>query len=215
MPSNAHRQFTQLMGYVDQLIGIHGKLQQGQGRRHEQDAIHRAGVVMVVAAWEGYVEQVLLESFGAMERDAGVVVGVPGAAAVPTWARHTFGIRRTELINSLKQFNTPNAQNVQRLMREWMQFDPFPAWSWHVRARQWDTGEMQKRANQWLNIRHGIAHGSGLPQDIPWIQGANNRPRLTLLLLRECKRFFERLVQQTDDAFLAFLQAHHGLAAPW
>ena len=43
MPSNAHKQFTELMGYVDQLIGIHGKLQQGKGRRHEQDAIHRAG----------------------------------------------------------------------------------------------------------------------------------------------------------------------------
>ena len=215
MPSNAHKQFTELMGYVDQLIGIHGKLQQGKGRRHEQDAIHRAGVVMVVAAWEGYVEQVLLESFAAMEMDAGLVVGVPGAAAVPTWARHTFGLRRTELVNALKQFNTPNAENVQRLMREWMQFDPFPGWSWHVKQRQWDSAEMRRRANHWLQIRHGIAHGSGLPKDIPWIQDPKNRSRLTLLLLKECKRFFERLVLQTDDAFLAFLKTHHGLAAPW
>ena len=136
MPSNAHKQFSELMGYVDQLIGIHGKLQQGKGRRHEQDAIHRAGVVMVVAAWEGYVEQVLLESFAAMEKDAGLVVGVAGAAVIPTWARHTFGLRRTELVNALKQFNTPNAENVQRLMREWMQFDPFPGWSWHVKLRR-------------------------------------------------------------------------------
>jgi hypothetical protein len=170
---------------------------------------------MVVAAWEGYVEQLLLEAFAAMERDAGLVVGVAGAVVIPTWARHTFGLRRSELVNALKQFNTPNAQNVQRLMRDWMQFDPFPAWSWHVKARKWDTAEMQKRTNQWLNIRHGIAHGSGLPKDIKWIQDAQDRPRLTLKLLKECKRFFERLVQQTDDSFRAFLQGIHGIAAPW
>lgn len=203
------------MGFIDQLIEIHRKLQQGQGRRREQDAIHRAGVVMVVAAWEGYVEKVLLEALTAIERDAGIVAGAPVPAGLPAWTRHTFGIRRTELVNALKQFNTPNAQNVQRLMREWMQFDPFPAWSWHVKARQWDTAEMQKRANQWLNIRHGIAHGSGLPTDIQWMQDAQHRPRLTLTLLKECKRFFERLVQQTDDSFRVFLQVTHGVAAPW
>jgi hypothetical protein len=95
MPSNAHKNFTALMSYVDQLVGIHAKLQQGKGRRHEQDAIHRAGVVMVVAAWEGYVEQVLLEAFAAIEKDAGLGAAAPGAAAVPNWARHAFGIRRT------------------------------------------------------------------------------------------------------------------------
>ncbi len=72
MPSVASQNFAQLVGFVDQLIMIHGRLQAGRGRRHEQDAIHRAGVVMMIAAWESYVERVVLEGFLAIETSAGI-----------------------------------------------------------------------------------------------------------------------------------------------
>lgn len=55
--SNAQSKFMEQLGLVDQLITIHGKLQTGRGRRHEQDALHRAGVVLTVAAWQAYVEK--------------------------------------------------------------------------------------------------------------------------------------------------------------
>jgi hypothetical protein len=62
MSSGSLGECTNLLGSVDQLIIIHGKLQQGRGRRHEQDAIHRAGVVLTVAAWQAYIEKVLTEA---------------------------------------------------------------------------------------------------------------------------------------------------------
>lgn len=69
MPSNAQTQFINQIGYVDQLIAIHRKLQTGKGRRHEQDALHRAGVVMIVAAWESYIEKLVMEALDAIEQN--------------------------------------------------------------------------------------------------------------------------------------------------
>ena len=97
MPSQAFTRFNGLVSYVDQLIGIHGNLQQGRGRRFEQEAIHRAGVVLMVGAWEGYVEHILREILQLL---ANSVVGpVPPAGGppvpppgVPLWAQHTFAL---------------------------------------------------------------------------------------------------------------------------
>src|SRR5262245_3190451 len=110
MPSQAQQQFALLVEHVEQLITIHGKLQQGRGRRHDQDALHRAGVVMTVAAWESYVEKIVLEALDVIEASAGVAAGTaaPGAI-VPAWARHSFALRRAEIAKGVKRFNTPDA----------------------------------------------------------------------------------------------------------
>jgi hypothetical protein len=67
--SAAFESFKGQLELVDQLISIQGKLQTGPGRRHEQGAIHRAGVVLVVAAWQAYVEKVLGEGLDAIAAD--------------------------------------------------------------------------------------------------------------------------------------------------
>jgi hypothetical protein len=217
MPSNASQQFTNQIGYVDQLISIHAKLQTGKGRRHEQEAIHRAGVVMTVAAWESYIENVLLEGVAAIESNAGIGIAAAAAPAVPIppWARHTFDLRRTEIKNSIKKFNTPNAVNVRDLFVDSLEFNPWLSWNWNAPNRQWNSDEMRKHLNQWLDIRHSVAHGFPLLTDIVWIQGDYAKPRLTLYILKDCKALFKRLVLQTDTAFAVFLRDHHGVPIPW
>jgi len=218
MPSVASREFALAVGYVDQLIAIHRKLQTGRGRRYEQDAIHRAGIVMMIAAWESYVEKVALEGLDAIERSAGIAAGGPQAVAAagpPPWVKHAFGLRRTDIKNSIKRFNTPNAVNVRDLFEQVLEFSPWAHWSWHIRRRQWNQEEMRRRLNHWMDIRHSVAHGFPLPADIPWLQDARGRPRLTLDLLKECKDLFLRLVVQTDTAFSVFLRDHHGIQLPW
>jgi hypothetical protein len=207
MPSNAHTQFGAQIGFVDQLIAIHGKLQTGQGRRHEQDAIHRAGVVMTVAAWESYIEKVLIEAFAAV---------VASAAGGPNWARHILTLKSTEVKEVASDFHTPNGENVQRMFKRALEFDPIPSWIWTAPHRNWNPDEMKTRLNAWVKIRHSVAHGGDLPNNIQWIKHpATQLPRLNLTLLKECKRFFEHVVIQTDDAFRLWLQNHHGVAAPW
>ena len=217
MPSHASQEFADLIGFVDQLIAIHGRLQAGRGRRHQQDAIHRAGVVMTVAAWESYIEKVLSEAVTSIEEHAGIggPVAVAPAAPVPPWARHAFALRRTEIKNSVKRFNTPNAVNVRDLFGEALEFNPWPHWNWHAQRRQWNQEEMRRRLNYWMDIRHSVAHGFPLPNDIPWLQDPHRRPRLTLDLLKQCKSLFQRLVSQTDVAFAVFLRDHHGVPLPW
>lgn len=215
MTSIALSQFTDLAKPVEQLIKIHGKLQSGQGRRHEQDAIHRAGVVMMVAAWEGYIEKVTLEALDKLENDAGIASTASTAPPVPAWARHVFGLRRAEIGNRVKKFHTPDSTNVRDLFFGTLEFDPWPSWEWRSRRRQWDPREMRKRLDAWVLIRHSVAHGFPLPCDIEWLKGPSGSERLTLSLLKECKSYFERIAQQTDDAFAGFLHGHHGIPMPW
>ena len=215
MSSQAQKTFGDLLEYVNQLIAIHEKLQTGKGRRHEQDAIHRAGVVMIVAAWESYVEKIVLEALDSLENSAGVTSGTITATPVPAWAKHSFALRRAEIAKNIKRFNTPNDVATRDLLRDSLEFNPLPHWSWYAQRRQWDPREMRDRLNNWVLIRHSVAHGFPLPSDINWIHDEKGRARLTLTLLRECKKFFERLVAQTDQAFAHFLMTHHGILKPW
>lgn len=215
MPSKSLQAFQTLLGKVDQLISIHGQLQSGPGRRHGQDAIHRAGVVLVVAAWESYVEQVLIESFAAIEADAGLGVGASTAIPVPAWARHAIGLRKVEVTKSAKRFHTPDAAGVRDLMLESLGFNPLSHWHWRNGPRQWDEDEVRKRLNAWVTVRHTVAHGAPLPTDVEWIKDSQGRPRLHLPLLKECRKCFAHVAQQTDSALETFLKTTHGVAAPW
>ena len=205
MPSNAFQGFTGLLAYVDQLVEIHGKIQQGRGRRHQQEALHRSGVVLTVAAWESYVEKVIGEALNAIE---------PPTSA-PFWSRSTFTVHRNLVNTNLGKFHTPNEQNVRRSMKEAFGFDPRASWEWRVGPRQWDAAEMANCLDDWLSIRHTIAHGTALPTDIPWIQNSSGTPRITLALLRECRRFFARLINQTDEALANHIATDFGIQAPW
>jgi hypothetical protein len=94
MPSNSFGEFEGLLGSVDQLTIIHRKLQQGRGRRHEQDAIHRAGVVLAVAAWQAYVEKVLNEGLQYIQDS--VFAAVAGVSP-PAWATSAFLVRKAAI----------------------------------------------------------------------------------------------------------------------
>jgi hypothetical protein len=212
MPSQSFDKFEDLLGSVDQLVIIHGKLQQGRGRRHEQDAIHRAGVVLAVAAWQAYIEKVLEEGLLHIENH---VTAPAGGAVPPPWATSGFLLRKASIKKSIADFNTPNSENVRRLFKETIDFDPWPAWTWRAQRRNWTSQVLRSRTNDWLRIRHSIAHGFDLPSDIQWIRGANGAARLTLGLLQECRKHFHHLVNKTDHAFSDHLRNQHGIPALW
>lgn len=212
MSSGSLGEFTNLLGSVDQLIIIHGKLQQGRGRRHEQDAIHRAGVVLTVAAWQAYIEKVLTEALLHIENN--VIAPVEGVPP-PSWATGSFLVRKAGIKKSISDFNTPNAENVRRLFKDSLDFDPWPSWTWHVGRRNWNSHTVRARTNDWLRIRHSIVHGFSLPDDMEWIQGDDGTARLTLRLLRECLKHFRFLASKTDEAFSIHLLDQHRIPAPW
>jgi hypothetical protein len=202
--------FTGQLLLVDQLISIHGKLQNGRGRRHELDALHRAGVVLTVAAWQAYVEKVVAEALDIINAEMRDPL-----AASPAWAVHTFQLRRAAILNAVKKFNTPDDVKVRDLFQDSFGFSPWPCWAWRQGPRQWTETETRNRTNIWLRVRHSIAHGFPLPGDVHWLNGSNGQARLTLGLLRECRKHFVYLTQQTDYAFASHLMLVHGIAHPW
>jgi len=105
MPSQSLGEFQSLLGSVDQLIAIHGALQHGRGCRHEQDAIHRAGVVMTVAAWQAYIEKILAEALEAIGDD---IRNPAGGVPAPNWAKHTYKMRCAALQSEIKKGADPD-----------------------------------------------------------------------------------------------------------
>ena len=208
--SQALVNFLEQLGLVDQLIEIHGKLQNGRGRRHEQDALHRAGVVLTVASWQAYVEKIVAEALALMDAD----IRAP-ANATPAWAIHTFQLRRAAVLNAVKKFNTPDDVRVRDLFQDSFGFNPWSSWEWRQGPRQWTEAETRRRTNTWVLVRHSIAHGFSLPSDVNWLQGANGHARLTLSLLNECRKHFVFLAERTDHGFRSHLANAHGIANPW
>jgi hypothetical protein len=202
--------FINQLDLVEQLISIHGYLQEGRGRRHEQDALHRAGVVLTVAAWQAYIEKVICEALEILDSE----MRNP-ADPSPQWAIHTFRLRRASILNAVKKFNTPDDVKVRDLFQDSFGFSPWASWEWRSRRRQWSEQETRRRTNTWVLVRHSIAHGFSLPADVDWLKGSNGQARLTLNLLNECKKHFTYLVEQTDIAFADHLVTSHNIPRPW
>lgn len=206
MASQASQDFADLMASVEQLIAIHARIQSGRGRRHRQEAIHRAGVVLTVAAWQAYIEKVAIEALQKIERR--ITLDEDGEPT-PAWARASFKFRKPAITKTVGDLNTPNSQNIWRLFDSSFGFDPRPHWIWNSPRRTWTSGYFQTRTDEWLRIRHSIAHGNELPSNLTWIHNAAGTPRLTLKLLKECQRHFRELVRRTDIALIRFVRREY------
>ncbi len=205
MSSKAYLRFKVAIAFAQDLLDIQNQAQSGRGRRFQQEAVHRSCVVLSVAAWEGFVEHLLSEAVSAL---------APPQSTV-TWAATHFNLIAADLAGRIVDFGTPNSENIQRLYRSSIGFDPWPTWSWHVPRRQWTPNDMRTRLNQWLKIRHSIAHGDDLPSNLQWIQDSQGRARLTRTLSKECMKFLDRLATQTEAGLKQHLSSHFGIANPW
>lgn len=156
-------------------------------RRWGKGALNRAIVVMCVSAWEGYVEQVVIEAVDAIRPAAGVPLGMwPIVSAL---ARNLIG-----------RFHAPDVDNVKRLIKDSLGLaDITSFWSWKgcpaTRAR--------KQLADALKLRHQIAHGVRPRPAVP------SREAIALL------DFFRRLGIRTDAGIRDHLVNILGIANPW
>lgn len=208
MSSNALESFEESMDYVEQLIDIHSQVQTGKGRRHRKEAIHRAGVVLIVAAWQAYVEKLAKEALEQIDTKLNDPTN-------PSWVKASFTFRKPSIRKSIGDLNTPNSQNVQRLFLWSFGFDPKPHWIYRVAGRNWNSQTFCDRTDEWLRIRHTIAHGNGLPQNLVWLKNDAGTPRLNLNLLRECERHFRKLAETTDFAMSQHLSNEYDIDLDW
>jgi len=177
----------QLLLDAEELDDAHKALRTGtRGRQFGLAALNRTAVVICVSAWESYVEELMRESMLALQ---------PPALPFGAWE-----VLNNHVTSLLKSFNTPNRENVERLIRNCVGLtDVHLSWSW----RNCTTMQAVQRLSDAMMYRHQIAHG------------VNPRPTIHNYYSSQLPAFFRRLAKCTDDAVRQHLVNAHGIASPW
>ena len=213
MPSNAYLQFVDLMkNNPESLLKIHGKLQQGPGRRHNTDALNRSSIVILISSWQSYIEKVALETMTCFKPSS--TTGVEA---------ELFRMRLQIIKSEIGKFSTPGPTQIRSLFKNTLGIDPRKHWSLsytceHTNRRStYSKAETEMMLSSWLKIRHAIAHGNELPDSIPWLMNSASppRPSIRLNIVREGICFFHRLACATDSSIIEELANEYSIDAGW
>ena len=189
--------FDRAMTHCDNIIAVHrAHGGGGRGRRYREPSLDRAVIVLAVAAWQAAVQD--------------LTNGILDTAAPPKSpqldrARYEASVGHVR--QAIAAFATPNAQNTRRLMQG-AGFDPRPYWTWEVaggRGRQrvsWTPHLVDARLDEWLKIRHAIAHGHDELPGVEALQavrsgGNTSNPAIRLVDAEQCAAFVSRLLRLT------------------
>ncbi len=189
MPSNAFTQHLLVMLQdADELLSGHRQLRTGpSGQQWGLGSFNRAVVVLCVSAWEGYVEQVIIEAIAAVRPAAGTPLGM--WPVLEASARSLVG-----------RFNTPDVGNVRKLIANALGLTDITAfWSW----RKCTPDHARQQLAKALKSRHEIAHG------------VKSRPVIRTKYATGLPIFFQRLGSRTDAGIRDFLVNTLGIASPW
>ena len=188
MPSTAFSvHLEQLLLDAEELDDAHTELRTGSpGRQYGLASLNRAVVVMSVSAWESYVEELMRESLQALH---------PPVSPLGTWQ-----VLNAYVMGLLRSFNTPNRENVERLIRNTLGLaDVHLSWTW----QNCTSPQAVQRLTEAMNNRHQIAHG------------VNPRPIIHNHYSGQLPDFFRRLAGRTDNAVRSHLINVHGVVTPW
>lgn len=189
MPSNAFNDhLMKLLEDAKDLLLAHRRLRTGQaGRQWRLAALNRAVVVTCVSAWEGYVEEVLLEAVNTLRPAVGGPLG--NWPALNASARSAIG-----------RFHNPNVDQVRTLFSDGIGLaDITASWRW----RSCTVEHARDLLTRALRHRQEIAHG------------VNPRPIIHVAYATQLPAFFRRLGSQTDAGIREFLVNTLGIANPW
>jgi hypothetical protein len=183
----ARDEFDAAMVDSQNLIDIHRSLNPSRGRRFREVTINRAVVVLTVAAWQAFVEDLAVAILRTVEPPA----GDPTRSA---WV----------LVNALTRgaagrYNTPNVFNTRSLLAS-VGFDPEPSWSWGFGHGRSGPSDVARRIDQWLEVRHSIAHGGELPQVGVLSRTSGGEPTLRLVDAERCRDLFVRAAHASAAA---------------
>jgi hypothetical protein len=195
--------FRRATRHCDNLIEIHRK--HGgprQGRRDKETSINRAVVVLTASAWQAVVQDMT---------KACLHLSDPGPTS-PHAGMFKLLAGRTN--TEIGAFSTPNHENSKKLLSA-VGFDPRPHWAWTKPGRSGNIRphQVEERINQWLKVRHAIAHGHDKLPSVSVLhavrEAAKNPPddpSLRLIDVEQCLAFFRQLAQVTGKGLATHLQ---------
>jgi hypothetical protein len=187
------RTFLTAMEDSLRLVRLHRQVAKGRGRRSpELSSLNRSVVVLAIAAWQAYVEALaaaLLNSLGheyLQDTRSGRTLAV------------MWNAKREELARHIDQYSTANSDKTLSLLGS-LGLDPKEWWTWGTGPGALSSSQVRDRLNQWVKVRHAIAHGSQLPA-VRVITRNRAGPAVRLKDAEACIGFVQKLARQTNLA---------------
>jgi hypothetical protein len=139
----AHMFFQENMSAVERLLQIHVKLGgERPGRRWGSEGLNKSAVVLLVACWEAYLEDLC---FCAFESNLASEPVGDGWKKVLTEHRN----------KTIKQFHNPTAEHIDDLFLRTLGI-PKISDSWHWAGMS--VANAKVKLNKIVNVRHSVAH---------------------------------------------------------
>src|SRR5690348_4333777 len=98
---SAENEFYKAMTDSENLIDIHKELNREAGLRVREMSLNRAVVVLTVAAWQAYVQDLVTETLKVFEIPPG------------DHARAVYVAVRADVLSAADKFSTPNSDNTR------------------------------------------------------------------------------------------------------
>jgi hypothetical protein len=145
--------------------------------------------VLTAAAWQADVQ----DTAAAILAELAIPHGSPGHAP--------YAVLRANTKHSLQRFNTPNARNSVNILLD-LGFDPRSKWNFTLGtpARTYSEEAVRKEIDDWLDVRHSIAHGFQMPTKQLLTGQTQAGPSIRRSDAERCIEFFEEVVVVTATA---------------
>lgn len=165
MPSKSFKKFEdKLLVDVDRIIASHATLNHDGGGRRGLGHLTRSGVLMLCAAWELYVEEVLVEGveYFIEKFDSPRYLPKPVKKELSAFVRESKhelkplelagdgweSLYRNHVKETVNGFHTPKSSNLNPLFRKFLGVDDISRW--------WSLGH--REIDHFVSIRGEVAH---------------------------------------------------------
>ncbi len=145
------------------------------GRDREPEELKRAALVMILTAWETYVEDKISEEVATKTK-------VLQGSQIGNFISET-------LKKELRFFHTPNSRKTKDIFERFLGVDITEYWSW---AGYEERERTRAKLDEWIKKRGEAVHRSVIDKQSPHLI---NKPEV-----EKCIKFFKNLVEVTDNA---------------
>ena len=182
MASSALKRLQDRLVDTKRLIEIHTECTGSQpGRRHGYDALNRSAVILAVAAWEGYCEDIAQVAVGHVARRLRSSADLPSnvqdamlaylyesqgwsklnsGTKSTIWGLADQGWRQAYVGYARSRINALNTPDYPKVKKRYASICGLPDFTVNWGAGRWNAAHYQQLLDETLKVRPRIAHGA-------------------------------------------------------
>jgi hypothetical protein len=174
--SKAIKVFDLAIRDAEELLHCYDQINKsGSSKYKPPEALKRASLILVLTAWETYIEDIATELF---DQKFGVLKGC-----------HIGNYMEQQFTTRLKMFHNPDSLKTKQIFVEFFGVDITESWIW---SNYSTSKEVRTILNQWISKRGDAVHRARTDKQ--------NNHIVKRSELDKCIFFFKKLVEATDEA---------------